>query len=262
VVTENPDQDDLPGWANWLLENQKAVVGVIVYTIVLLAGSLLAGYYMFGSPDKKGSKIAAQQSDSADLFFGQGDTAEIVVEFDSFVVKMTLDRRNKVSGVYKGSNFRGYLPSEGEAIFTDENMIKARKANRFQSYSPDNQPEEKVVTPKATGYEDISEVERKEFFKNKLRRKYHHVDNKKLQRVLNQLGFKVATQGHGSPGKETEEFGPGTEEALALFKEEYQEQIEHFGDFDPSGAVFDKATMDFMNYHLTINEEHQVALNN
>lgn len=46
-------------------------------------------------------------------------------------------------------------------------------------------------------------------------------DVKKLQQYLNQRGFIVAESGNGSPGNETELFGPGTAKALKAFQEAY-----------------------------------------
>lgn len=48
-------------------------------------------------------------------------------------------------------------------------------------------------------------------------------DVKKLQQYLNQRGFIVAESGNGSPGQETELFGPGTKDALKRFQESYAE---------------------------------------
>lgn len=48
-------------------------------------------------------------------------------------------------------------------------------------------------------------------------------DVKKLQQYLNQRGFIVAESGNGSPGQESELFGPGTKDALKRFQESYAE---------------------------------------
>ena len=51
------------------------------------------------------------------------------------------------------------------------------------------------------------------------------VDVKILQKSLNDLGFKLATDGAGAPGQETEYFGPRTKAALIRFQETYRSEI-------------------------------------
>ncbi len=48
---------------------------------------------------------------------------------------------------------------------------------------------------------------------------------KQLQQFLNNQGFTVTDQGAGSPGQETEYFGPATKRALEQYQEVYKEEI-------------------------------------
>lgn len=45
-----------------------------------------------------------------------------------------------------------------------------------------------------------------------------HEDVKRIQEILNKLGYTVATSGPGAPGSETNHFGPQTRDALAAFQ--------------------------------------------
>ncbi len=72
-------------------------------------------------------------------------------------------------------------------------------------------------------------------------------DVKKLQQYLNQRGFIVATSGNGSPGQETELFGPGTAEALKKFQEVYAEiLLKPYGLSEGTG-FFGEKTRNFIN---------------
>lgn len=72
-------------------------------------------------------------------------------------------------------------------------------------------------------------------------------DVKKLQQYLNQRGFIVATSGNGSPGQESELFGPGTAKALKAFQEAYAEiLLKPFGLSEGTG-FFGSATRNFVN---------------
>lgn len=72
-------------------------------------------------------------------------------------------------------------------------------------------------------------------------------DVKKLQQYLNQRGFIVATSGNGSPGQETELFGPGTAEALKKFQEAYAEiLLKPYGLSEGTGFLGEK-TRNFIN---------------
>ena len=51
------------------------------------------------------------------------------------------------------------------------------------------------------------------------------LDVKRLQQFLNQNGFKVASTGPGSPGKETTLFGEATAQAVSRFQERYSNRI-------------------------------------
>lgn len=48
---------------------------------------------------------------------------------------------------------------------------------------------------------------------------------KLLQQFLNARDFKLASTGPGSPGEETEYFGPRTQAALALFQKFHVQEI-------------------------------------
>ena len=52
-------------------------------------------------------------------------------------------------------------------------------------------------------------------------------DVRALQQLLNARGFPLASDGPGSPGQETEYFGPATQAALIRFQESYASQILH-----------------------------------
>lgn len=264
---DNKDKDiafqrETPEWLKWCEENPWKLMGALVYTILVVfltlgANSLISDYRQTKDPK------TAKQADSTDLFLGQSGNAEIVVDFEDFVVKMDLESRNKTSGVYKGATFHAYLPGDGAELFTDENMRKARKAqmNEISANSfSDNQPKEEIVVPKSVGYEDISEAPRKEYITKNLKRGVKDPENKKLQKILNHLRFIVKNEGEGSPGHETDDFGPGVSSALENFKEANREEIENFGVFVASGEVLDSATRDYLNYLITTNEKYQLAL--
>ena len=57
-------------------------------------------------------------------------------------------------------------------------------------------------------------------------------DVKELQFYLNRLGFRLAEDGPGSPGNETERYGASTSEALTRFQEAYRSEI-----LDPLGLA-------------------------
>ncbi len=72
-------------------------------------------------------------------------------------------------------------------------------------------------------------------------------DVKKLQQYLNQRGFIVATSGNGSPGQESELFGPGTQNALKRFQESYAEiLLKPYGLSEGTG-FFGEVTRKFVN---------------
>lgn len=50
-------------------------------------------------------------------------------------------------------------------------------------------------------------------------------DVRELQKLLNDKGYTVAEEGPGSPGEETDFYGPATEQAVADFQESYSEEI-------------------------------------
>lgn len=58
-------------------------------------------------------------------------------------------------------------------------------------------------------------------FTRNLARSSQGPDVKQLQETLNKLGFTVAQSGNGSPGQETEYFGPRTEAAVKSFQAQY-----------------------------------------
>ena len=68
-----------------------------------------------------------------------------------------------------------------------------------------------------------------------------------LQKVLNKLGFKLASEGAGSPGNETNYFGSRTKNALIKFQEAHADKI-----LNPIGLVngtghFGEMTRKFIN---------------
>lgn len=72
-------------------------------------------------------------------------------------------------------------------------------------------------------------------------------DVKKLQEYLNQRGFIVAASGNGSPGQESELFGPGTASALKKFQESYAEiLLKPYGLTEGTG-FFGTATRNFIS---------------
>lgn len=72
-------------------------------------------------------------------------------------------------------------------------------------------------------------------------------DVKKLQEYLNGRGFIVSETGNGSPGNETELFGPGTARALKEFQETYADiLLAPFG-LEEGTGFFGQATRNFIN---------------
>lgn len=72
-------------------------------------------------------------------------------------------------------------------------------------------------------------------------------DVKKLQQYLNQRGFIVAESGNGSPGQESELFGPGTKDALKRFQESYADiLLKPYGLTEGTG-FFGSVTRSFIN---------------
>lgn len=64
-------------------------------------------------------------------------------------------------------------------------------------------------------------------FDTDLHRKNIHGDVLRLQQYLNKQGFILAKNGPGSPGNETNYFGPRTQRALSAFQNHYAAQILH-----------------------------------
>ncbi len=72
-------------------------------------------------------------------------------------------------------------------------------------------------------------------------------DVKKLQQYLNQRGFVVSESGNGSPGQESELFGPGTKDALKRFQESYADiLLKPYGLTEGTG-FFGSVTRSFIN---------------
>ncbi|MBT4403033.1 peptidoglycan-binding protein, partial [Candidatus Falkowbacteria bacterium] len=63
-------------------------------------------------------------------------------------------------------------------------------------------------------------------------------DVKSLQIFLNNNGFKVSSEGAGSPGNETEYFGPATKGALIEFQKA--------NDISPAKGYFGQITMGYI----------------
>ncbi len=89
-------------------------------------------------------------------------------------------------------------------------------------------------------------------FSNNLLRGDTGMEIKRLQQFLNANGFKIADKGWGSPGKETEYFGPLTEKALIEFQKKHAEEI-FKSDVGYKLGVLDFKTAEFINSLEKIN---------
>lgn len=72
-------------------------------------------------------------------------------------------------------------------------------------------------------------------------------DVRNLQRALNAQGFPVATTGTGSPGKESDVFGPATKAAVIRFQEAHATLILKPAGLTKGTGVFGKATIKVLN---------------
>ncbi len=68
-----------------------------------------------------------------------------------------------------------------------------------------------------------------------------------LQRFLNSKGFVIASVGAGSPGNETQFFGPATKNALTRFQNTNSTEILKTKGLYEGNGVFDQATRIYIN---------------
>ena len=84
-------------------------------------------------------------------------------------------------------------------------------------------------------------------FNETLRPQMTHSDIKELQKFLNNNGFVLDVFGAGSPGNETNYFGPKTQNALIRFQETYSEEILSPIGLTKGTGIFGPMTRGFVN---------------
>jgi hypothetical protein len=81
-----------------------------------------------------------------------------------------------------------------------------------------------------------------------------------LQQFLNKNGFTVAKSGPGSPGLETNYFGPSTQKALAKFQEVHADKILKPAGLDKPTGIFGSFTKKFINSFFNQVEQDVASL--
>lgn len=131
---------------------------------------------------------------------------------------------NKVCTDPKAQNYQVYtIYSSGECLYADGRIG--------------------TITPATNTGEIVSKF----IFTRNLRLNMKHADILQLQRFLNAQGFKVALNGAGSPGNETDRFGRLTYNALIKFQEAHAIEILKPSGLKKGTGYFGPSTRAFVN---------------
>lgn len=152
--------------------------------------------------------------------------------------------------IYEMTEFEPHLAIDGNKLLTDSDLLNAKGVKVVPRINKDSK-----AIPEKVEEEPIQVIQ---YFHKDLFLKMKSPEVLKLQRVLNTAGYRVSSEGNGSPGNETEYFGSKTSKALNLFKRTNKNGIEPFGGFDSSGDVFDSATRQYLN--MIISEDNNLQL--
>lgn len=104
-----------------------------------------------------------------------------------------------------------------------------------------------VLTPNTNNQNFTVTVSSKIEFKNRLQAGAISNEVKELQKFLNNNGFILTKTGPGSPGKETNKFGPLTKRALAKFQETHAEEILKPLGLEKGTGILGPRTRNFIN---------------
>ncbi len=140
--------------------------------------------------------------------------------YDDCTIQFT-DEAGNLSNAITLDSFR-IASSGGSGGGNGSRSIKAPEIVTNGDEVTETPVEEEVVTDKAPALPTTQETL---LFTKPLKLGDEEKEVKQLQQFLNNQGFTVTDQGAGSPGQETEYFGPATKRALEQYQEAYKEEI-------------------------------------
>ncbi len=140
--------------------------------------------------------------------------------YDDCTIQFT-DEAGNLSNAITLDSFR-IASSGGSGGGNGSRSIKAPEIVTNGDEVIETPTEEEVVTDKAPALPTTQETL---LFTKPLKLGDEEKEVKQLQQFLNNQGFTVTDQGAGSPGQETEYFGPATKRALEQYQEAYKEEI-------------------------------------